>query len=321
MPFFDTDFTTLPNNKATKLANITCAYCGGEAEPDNPLTDEHVIGRKFVPKGSFAKGWSLILRACERCNNKKSDLEDEISAITMLPDLGTAHEQPDLFSLATRKAAKARSRLTTKTVANSYEDHVVEGKLMSAIDCRFGFTAPPRLAQERVMRLARFHLQGFFYLISYDKYAGMGSGIGDIGWINDARRPDWGNVLQRGFADFVSDWKSAIEGIGADGYFRIAIRRDPSGANLWSFALERNKALRSIGFFGDLDHAQAHADLLPPLQFQQLDATRRMRLEIPLDPKDDRLFLPIEDIGLGPDDGPVSPHPPSATEPMSSPNP
>src|SRR5947209_4814937 len=57
MPFFDTDFTTLPNNKATKLANITCAYCGGEAEPDNPLTDEHVIGRKFVPKGSFAKGW------------------------------------------------------------------------------------------------------------------------------------------------------------------------------------------------------------------------------------------------------------------------
>ena len=162
MPFFDTDFTTLPNNKATKLANITCAYCGGEAEPDNPLTDEHVIGRKFVPKGSFAKGWSLILRACERCNNKKSDLEDEISAITMLPDLGTAHEQPDLFSLAARKAAKARSRLTKKTVANSYEDHVVEGKLMSAIDCRFGFTAPPRLAQERVMRLARFHLQGFF---------------------------------------------------------------------------------------------------------------------------------------------------------------
>jgi len=43
----------LPNNKVTRLANATCAYCGMEGRADNPLTDEHVIGRRFVPKGTL----------------------------------------------------------------------------------------------------------------------------------------------------------------------------------------------------------------------------------------------------------------------------
>jgi hypothetical protein len=158
MPFAAEAFRTLPNNKATKLGNIVCVYCGGEDTPDNPLTDEHVIGRNFVPKGSLASGWSLILRARTRCNNDKSDLENDISAITLLPDLGTSHDSADLASLAARKAVGARSRRTGKPVANSYEERT----LISAIDLRFSFTAPPRIAPERVMQLARFHLQAFF---------------------------------------------------------------------------------------------------------------------------------------------------------------
>lgn len=317
MPFSEQTVLHLSNNKATKLANVACAYCGGEDEPDNPLTEDHVIGRNFVPTGSFASGWSLILKACRRCNNEKSDLEDEISAITLQPDLGRGHDESTLAALAARKAVKSRSRLTKKTVADSYEEEVIEGKIMSAIDCRFGFTAPPRLAAKRLMRLARFHLQAFFYLITYDDSARLGAAVGNMGWVNDARCPDWGNALQRGFADFVSGWDSGIEGTGADGYFRIAIRRDPVGSGVWSFALEWNKALRSIGFFGDLEQAQAYVDLLPALEFQQLDATRRMRLEVPLDPEDDRLFLPEQEIAFGPKDVPASSHKPSASEPIS----
>ncbi len=41
----------LPNNKMTRLANVTCAYCGMEGWVYNPWTDEHVVGRRFVPKG------------------------------------------------------------------------------------------------------------------------------------------------------------------------------------------------------------------------------------------------------------------------------
>ena len=130
------------------------------------------MGRKFVPKGSLATGWSLIVKACTRCNNEKSDLENDISAITLLPDLGTSHDRTELAALAQRKAAGARSRRTGKPVADSYEEQTVEGTLMSAINLRFGFTAPPQIAPARVMRLARFHLQAFFYLVTYDEFRG-----------------------------------------------------------------------------------------------------------------------------------------------------
>jgi hypothetical protein len=281
----------LPNNKATKLTNVSCVYCGCEETAESPLTDEHVVGRRFVPKGSFATGWSLIVRACTGCNGEKADLEDEISAITLLPDLGTVHERPDLVEIAARKAAKSRSRRTKKTIGDSYEEGKIEGKLMSVADVSFGFVAPPQLVPERVHRLAWFHIQGFFYLITYDEAKQAGSFLpGEYGWVNDARRPDWGNPLQRSFADLTAGWNTRIEGEGADGYFKIAIRRDPSGAEIWSFALEWNRCLRSIGFFGDIDAAQRHVDGLHPLQFKRIDATRRMRLETALDESEDHLF-------------------------------
>jgi hypothetical protein len=283
----------LPNNEATKLVNVTCVYCGREQTPNERLTDEHVVGRRFVPKGSFATGWSLIARACPRCNNEKGDLEDDISAITLLPDLGTAHERPNLAEIAARKAAKSRSRRTKKPIADSYEEDSIKGKLMSVADASFGFVGPPHLDPERVCRLARFHLQGFFYLITYDELNRTGGFLpGECGWVDGARRPDWGNPLQRSFASLTANWDSRIEGEGADGFFKIAIRRDPSGAGIWSFALEWNRNLRSIGFFGDLDRAQHHVNALSPLQFTRVDPTRRMRREVALDPAEDRLFTP-----------------------------
>lgn len=115
MPFPDRDVIILSNKKPTILDNIICPYCGREAEPNDPFTDEHVIGRRFVPKGSLAAGWSLIMKAHQSCNNQKSDLEDDISAITLLPDLGKPHDQPELSALAARKAAGALNRRTKKT--------------------------------------------------------------------------------------------------------------------------------------------------------------------------------------------------------------
>src|SRR6266566_4636715 len=103
MPFANKAVITLSNRKATKLGNVNCVYCGEKDMVEKPLTDEHVIGRRFVPKGSLARGWTLIVRSCERCNNQKSDLEDDISAITLLPDPGGSHSDPDLTSLALRK--------------------------------------------------------------------------------------------------------------------------------------------------------------------------------------------------------------------------
>jgi hypothetical protein len=152
-----------------------------------------------------------------------------------------------------------------------------------------------------------FHLQAFFYFVTYDESA-RSRFFNDLGWVNHARRSDWGNALQRGFADFVSSWHLCVQAIGAEENFKIAIRRDPSGADLCSFALEWNKSLRSIGFLGDRARAQMHFDHLPALEFQQIGAKRRMRLQVQLDPKGDRLFPPIDGLpGMGPPPLPAVP--------------
>jgi hypothetical protein len=53
---------------------------------EESATDEHVIGRRFVPKNTMFGQWNVILRACRECNTAKSELENDISAITMQPD-------------------------------------------------------------------------------------------------------------------------------------------------------------------------------------------------------------------------------------------
>jgi hypothetical protein len=109
---------------------LRCAYYGAAETFENPLTSEHVVGRRFVPRGSLAGGWCLILQACRNCNNKKSDLEDDISAITLMPDMGTGHADPKLAILAEQKAEGSFSRRTGKIVADSAESMEVGSEFM-----------------------------------------------------------------------------------------------------------------------------------------------------------------------------------------------
>src|SRR6266550_9402360 len=106
----------LPPNRAVRLDNRTCLYCGLAEAEENPFTVEHVVGRRFVPKGSLDKSWALIGNACLRCNSRKSDLEDDISAITLQPNLGERHADPLLEAEAARKAKGSVSRRTRKRV-------------------------------------------------------------------------------------------------------------------------------------------------------------------------------------------------------------
>jgi hypothetical protein len=291
MPFVEPS-RTLPNNKPTKLDNVTCIYCSGRGMIDNPLTDEHVIGRRFVPKGSLAASWSFIAKACNRCNHAKSQLEDDISAITLLPEIGTTHEDPTLQAIAQRKGAGSRSRYTGKPVARSYHQNSMQGTLMGgALSLNFGFIGPPRLEEQRVLRLAYFHVSAFFYLITYEEVQRTGNTVPEeFLLVNIAGRSDWGNPVQRAFADFTSIWHSRVEGSIADGFFRIAIRRDSTGMDIWSFALEWNKSLRCIGFFGNSPGMETYVFKLHKLVFKEVNDTYRSRRAIPLMEADDRLF-------------------------------
>jgi hypothetical protein len=281
----------LPANRAVRLGNRTCLYCGNEESEENPFTVEHVVGRRFVPKGSLDQSWALIGNACAPCNTMKSDLEDDISAITLQPNLGEIHNDPLLHAEAMRKAKGSFSRRTKKVVSESHEDGAVEGKMMSSIDVKFGFVSPPQLIEKRVHELAHMHLQGFFYLMSYNEAERRGGFLpGTVGFVANANKPDWGNPLLCGFAEMTAEWPQQLDCICAGGFFKISMRRESDDGPLWSFALEWNTAHRIIGFFGDLERAQVHLDTLLELQWKRLDATTRYRSEIPIEPEKDILF-------------------------------
>jgi hypothetical protein len=282
---------TLPANRALCLSNRTCLYCGAEPTADSPHTVEHVVGRRFVPKGSLHQSWALIGKACAICNGEKAGLEDDISAITLQPNLGERHRDPVLQAEAVRKSANSISRRTKKRVAESHEEDSVSGTIMSSLDFTANFIMPPQFDQKRVHRLAEFHLQGFFYLMSYDESGGIGGFLpGPIGFAANANRPDWGNEHLRGFADQTEDWSLQLDCVCASGFFKIRMRRETEQSALWAFALEWNQMHRVVGYFGDLERAQGYFDALPPLKWKALKPDTRYRQEIALAPEEDTLF-------------------------------
>src|SRR5687768_10576572 len=100
------------------LRNVTCPYCG-KLVSRHARTKEHVIGRRFVPRGALDRCWNLIVWACHGCNRQKSDLEDDISAITMQFHTAGLHGMNDvtLQNEALRKSARSISRNTRKPIA------------------------------------------------------------------------------------------------------------------------------------------------------------------------------------------------------------
>src|SRR6267142_1785855 len=105
----------LKSGRVITLHNRACIYCGFEFDHDVPFTVEHVVGRRFVPKASLENELNLICRACPRCNQEKADLEDEISAASLYPWMGTETVDSDVLS----KVAGSFSRTTGKPVAES----------------------------------------------------------------------------------------------------------------------------------------------------------------------------------------------------------
>jgi 5-methylcytosine-specific restriction endonuclease McrA len=101
--------SSLPANRVTRHHNGVCPYCGCQLELKKS-TKEHVVGRRFVPRGKLDAHWNLLVNACEPCNNRKSDLEDDISAITLHPDLSGVN--PDYDAAAIDEAQrKPQTRL------------------------------------------------------------------------------------------------------------------------------------------------------------------------------------------------------------------
>ena len=285
-----------PKNQVIRLNNVSCPYCGKECTKENKSI-EHVVGKRFVPKGKLNNCWNLLVNACRECNGIKSDLENDISAITMQPDaLGNfAHGDATGISEAARKAENSYSRRTQKPVKVSYEKMKIDMPFGQGGNMAFGFTAPPQADRKRIFRLAQMQLMGFFYWITFNKDKMRGHFWPDVfAPVMTSNRADWGNPILLAFADAVVDWEPRIIASTIDGFFKIGMRKHLQTL-CWSWALEWNHALRIIGFFGDLQTIQNVSSSLPNLKWhvipQGSDATLRYREEIPFpENENDNLF-------------------------------
>lgn len=292
-----TTLTHHPANQAIRLRNVTCPYCGFDLTSET-ATREHVVGRRFVPKGKLNGHWNLIVNACGPCNNRKADLENDVSAITLYTEDGEAHPNYDDEAIADaqRKAANAISRRTKKPVKESHEDLAFDVPFGTAANIGFNFTSPPQIDEARAFELARLQLAGFFFLLTYQKDQERGGFWPDGCYLlMMVRRADYGNPTMTDFANAVLNWEPRLIGHTAEGYFRVCIRKHPE-ADCWSWALEWNGSTRLVGFFGDKGAAQAVVDGLRKLEMHHLDLSDgrhiRFRTEVPLAPENDRLFDP-----------------------------
>jgi ribosomal protein L32 len=289
----DSELKYLPPDKPILRPNVTCPYCGRDVTKDGEK--EHVVGRRFVPRGTLYQQWNLILRACLRCNRRKSDLEDDISAITMQRDVRGRHavDDPVLAQEAIRKGKKSYSRRTKKLVKDSRETITLKAELAPGFHITNNLTCGPQIDTPRLGELAHMQIRAFFYLVTYDveKRAGR-FWHGPFMLADRCTRLDWGNPTMRGFMDAVASWEPRILAVGAGGFFKIALRKHPT-ANCWSWALEWNQNLRAVGFCGDDATVRAETAALPKPQMLSLSEgpdSVRFRWDIPIADEADKLF-------------------------------
>ena len=291
------EVTKLPPHRVVTLHNTSCVYCGIKLSTENQST-EHVIGRRFVPRGKLDKCWNLILKSCKSCNGRKAELENDISAVTMQPDAfgEYGHEDEAAKLDAVRKAKGAHSRRTGKPVLYSEERTRATMRLGKMGSMTVELVGPPQVDHRRVFQLAQMQVVGFFYWITYQEKIKQGYWWpGEFYPLLYANRSDWRNATLRAFGDLVENWHVRVLGASAGGFFKVAIRKDPDTA-CWSWALEWNRSLRVIGFIGDASAATTSIRGIPVPKLDVLGkasgATLRFRCEVPLDQgQEDKLFL------------------------------
>ena len=153
----------------------------------------------------------------------------------------------------------------------------------------------PTLDEQRVARLAYYHVQAFAFLRSFDvvRQHGAWLQIPDflvLGWLT---RDDWGNPRLRHFMDQISAWEVVGLVAAADGYFRHVMRKCPQ-AELWAWAVEWNERLRVFGIYGATPAREAFSAAMPRVRpdLSWGDTTNdfAMHWETPLPESEDRLF-------------------------------
>ncbi len=285
------------SNKPVKLKNRSCPYCAVALSPENS-TVEHVISRKFVPKGFLENQWNIILNACEACNQRKADLEDDLSALTMHPEItgwrGDEHQQ--LREDAARKAKGSFSRKTGKPIGQSKEQ--LNMKLAgNGFTMSFGLISGPQIDELRAYDLAVMQAQAVLYWLTYSDRTQVGARWANnnkILRVGSARQSDWGCDRMKAFMVFTRDWDHYFTHETAKGCYRISLRGGPD-RSLWSFAVEWNRSYRVVFLVGDEQQLTTALQSLPNPKSRHIQGfdgktALKVRQEKSLDDLDDSMF-------------------------------
>ena len=277
------------------LSNQHCLYCHRPVFTGEVTSNkEHLIGRSFVPDGSFngGRGFNFIFRACVDCNNEKSKAEDHISSVSLYTSPGRNDEHVN--ALAKRKADQAYHPIQKgKFVKDAFiEKSVSVGS--GNMNFEFGLTGPPQLDPSKVQLLAFRHIQGFFSLITSSNpriAEGTPLLIEEHFWFGgNYSHTDWGNVRIKEIAKRVETWETPLNIETANGFFKVVIRCAPYPGGPWFWALEWNKSCRLFGGIFDIENLPAEFQNLPSPQRMPLGANRTYFQHIPLEDAEDKLF-------------------------------
>jgi hypothetical protein len=209
-----------------------------------------------------------------------------------------------------RKSKGSVSPASRRLAAQSYNQIQARYPMGGGVSLTYSGIAMPTIEDQRVARLAYYHVQGFGFFRSFDRDRGHGR------WMEPDRflmlgqliNADWGNPRIQHFIEETASWEPSCLAILADGYFRHMMRKMPD-ADLWAWALEWNGRLRVFGLYGVAEQRDAFVAGMPVQQadLSYGDTTNgfAMCYDTPLAEEEDRLFgLPP---GFG-DRGFASPH-------------
>ena len=274
-------------------SNRYCLYCGVDLNNEKvPSNKEHLIAREFVPTGSFSGScFNFIFRACQACNEKKSDLERHVSSVTLLTSPSCGNDIA-IRDLARRKGEKDfHPDKKGVSVGESGEDFSFTVNPLPGMQATFGLIAPPQVKGEYASELAYRHIQGLFSLVtSSNPQEASGTMLlspNHFQIFGIFKHGNWGDPQLVELIRRTSDWVSIACIITANGFFKARLRRSENDAEGWFWALEWNKSYRVVGTI-----SSSNPDIfqnLPPRKWIYL-GNDRISQAIPLPPEEDELF-------------------------------
>lgn len=235
-------------------SNPLCLYCGRWVGESSTLSSnkEHLIAREFVPKGAFGDGnaFNFIFRACERCNNEKSDAERHISSVTLHNSISQGNNLI-YADIALRKASKDYHPDKRGMLVKDAGDQHSLAAAFGPVQLTATLTSPPQLNRDFVERLCFMHMQGLYAYLFTDNYV-IESDVDllqkqDFLFYASFVHSDWGNPALQEVTKRSEELNCVLNVNTADKNFKAIVYQetDERGALFW--ALEWNQYLRVIG--------------------------------------------------------------------------